>query len=111
MASGAVVFEEISTISSKGQTTVPKSVRQALGVQEGDQIAFRVDESGVTLRRAEDTRDDPAIAAFLSFLSKDTEAHPEKLRAFAPELARHIAGLTGEIVFDPDAEIDGDVEL
>lgn len=111
MAKAAYIFEEVSTISSKGQTTVPKLVRQALGVNEGDQIAFRVDETGVTLRRAEDTRDDPAIASFLSFLSKDIEANPSKLRAFPPELAKHIASLTEGIGFDPDAEIEGDVEL
>lgn len=111
MAQAAYIFEEISTISSKGQTTVPKAVRQALGVNEGDQIAFRVDETGVTLRRAEETREDPAIASFLSFLSKDIEANPEKLRAFPLGLAKHIASLTRGVEFDPDAEIDGDVEL
>jgi antitoxin PrlF len=107
----AYIFEEISTISSKGQTTVPKSVRQALGVNEGDQIAFRVDEAGVTIRRAEETRDDPAIASFLSFLSKDIQAHPEKLQAFPASLAERIASLTNGVEFDPEAEIDGDVEL
>jgi antitoxin PrlF len=103
-------FEEISTISSKGQTTVPKAIRQALGVSEGDQIAFRVDEHGVTLRRANEDRD-PAIASFLSFLSTDMQAHPERLSALTPELARHIAALTEGIEFDPDAAIDGDVEI
>ena len=103
-------FEEISTVSSKGQTTVPKPVRQALGVNEGDQIAFRVDENGVTLRRANEDRD-PAIGAFLSFLAKDMEAHPEKLRSLTPELAKHISVLTEGVEFDPDAPIDGDVGL
>jgi antitoxin PrlF len=104
-------FEELSTISSKGQTTVPKSVRQALGVGEGDQIAFRVDETGVSVHRAEETRDDPAIAAFLSFLSKDVECDPGKLRALSPELARQIARLTKGVTFDADETIEGDVEL
>jgi antitoxin PrlF len=104
-------FEEISTISSKGQTTVPKSVRQALGVGEGDQIAFRVDETGVSVRRAEEARDDPAIVAFLSFLSKDVESDPGKLKALSPELARHIASLTRGVPFDPDETIEGDVKL
>jgi antitoxin PrlF len=103
-------FEEISTISSKGQTTVPKPIRQVLGVNEGDQIAFRVDENGVTIRRANEDRD-PAIVAFLSFLSRDMEAHPEKLSSLTPELARHISALTEGVEFDPDAPIDGDVDL
>jgi antitoxin PrlF len=103
-------FEEISTISSKGQTTIPKSVRQALGVSEGDQIAFRVDEGGVTVRRAE-VDSDPAIEAFLSFLAKDIESHPGKISVFPPALASAIAGLTANVAFDPDAPIDGDVDL
>src|SRR5579863_4539804 len=108
MAQTTYVFEEISTISSKGQTTVPKAVRQALGVNEGDQIAFRVEETGITVRRAEEIRDDPAIA---SFLSKDIQAHPEKLHAFPVSLVERIASLTKGIEFDPEAEIEGDVEL
>lgn len=36
---GALLKEE-STITAKGQTTVPKSVRQALGVDYGGRIAF-----------------------------------------------------------------------
>jgi len=44
-------------------------------------------------------------------LSKDIEAHPENIRQFSPELAKHIAGLIEGVEFDPDAAIDGDVEL
>jgi antitoxin PrlF len=104
-------FEETSTITSKGQTTVPKSVRQALGLSEGDQIAFRVDDTGVTVRRAEETRDDPAIAAFLSFLAKDIEAHPERLKTLSPEMAEWMTHLTKGMEFDPDEPIEGDVDL
>lgn len=30
-------------VTSKGQVTVPKVVRDALGIEEGDEIVFRVD--------------------------------------------------------------------
>ena len=30
-------------VTSKGQVTVPKAVRDALGIQEGDAIVFRVE--------------------------------------------------------------------
>ena len=50
------LVQEYSTITAKGQTTVPKAVRQALGVEFGDKIAFLVDEHGVSLRRV-DTED------------------------------------------------------
>lgn len=35
-----------SRITSKGQVTVPKAVRDALGVQPGDRIAFRIEDDG-----------------------------------------------------------------
>lgn len=34
-----------ATITSKGQVTIPKAVREALGVGPGDRVAFRVKES------------------------------------------------------------------
>ena len=107
----AGIFEEISTVTSKGQTTIPKTVRQALGVAEGDKIAFRVDQNGVTIRRATDEASDPALAAFLSLLARDIANHPEKITAFPPALAGRIADLIeiGEV--DPDAEIEGEVDL
>ena len=35
-----------STITSKGQITIPKAVRDELGLREGDRVAFRVLEDG-----------------------------------------------------------------
>lgn len=42
--------EIISTISSKGQVTVPAEVRRRLGIKEGDKLSFVIeDEGGVRL--------------------------------------------------------------
>jgi antitoxin PrlF len=38
-------------LSSKGQLTVPKVVRDALGLKEGDQVVFRVQGRRATLAR------------------------------------------------------------
>ena len=35
-----------ATITSKGQITLPKKIRDRLGVQEGDRIAFRESPDG-----------------------------------------------------------------
>lgn len=41
----------LSTITSKGQVTLPKAVRQSLGLQPGDKIEFVVTENGQVLVR------------------------------------------------------------
>ena len=104
-------LEEISTITAKGQTTVPKSVRTALGVDYGGKIAFRVDERGVSVHRAEAANDDPAIDRFLTFLADDITHRPEGVTALSPALAQRIAALTEGVKVDLDAAIDGDVDL
>jgi antitoxin PrlF len=37
-------------ITSKGQITVPRAVREVLGVRAGDQVAFESDENGMRIR-------------------------------------------------------------
>lgn len=106
-----VLLEEVSTITAKGQTTVPKAVRQALGVDFGGRIAFRVDEHGVSVHRADQDGDDPAIGRFLDFLAHDIEHRPEAITALSPALAARITVLTDGMGVDPDASIDGDVDL
>jgi AbrB family looped-hinge helix DNA binding protein len=36
-----------ATVTSKGQLTLPKEIRTALGVGPGDRVAFRIHEDGV----------------------------------------------------------------
>ncbi len=42
-----------SKITSKSQTTIPRSVRAALGVSDGDQLAYRIEGDHVILLHAE----------------------------------------------------------
>ena len=37
---------EICSVTSKGQVTIPKSVRQQLGIRQGSKISFRVESNG-----------------------------------------------------------------
>ncbi|CDN56980.1 HtaR suppressor protein (plasmid) [Neorhizobium galegae bv. officinalis bv. officinalis str. HAMBI 1141] len=106
------VFKEVSTITAKGQTTVPKSVRQALGLDYGDRIAFYVDdERGVSVLREAADAPDPVIDSFLTFLAKDMEARPEALSTLPPALVDRMTALTNGIKVDLDAPIDGEVDL
>jgi antitoxin PrlF len=41
-------------LTSKGQVTIPKSIRDALDLHDGDQVLFRVDKNGATLEKAAD---------------------------------------------------------
>lgn len=102
---------EESTITAKGQTTVPKAVRQALRVDYGGRIAFRIAKGGVTVERAGDEKDDPALGPFLDILARDIEHRPEALRALTPALAARIAELTRGAEVDIDAPIEGEVAL
>lgn len=47
-------MEIAAKITSKGQVTVPKAVRDALGLAEGDTIVFRVEGSRAVLARTPD---------------------------------------------------------
>ena len=44
-------------VTSKGQLTVPKAVRDALGIKEGDEIVFRVEGTRAVLARTPDFLD------------------------------------------------------
>jgi AbrB family looped-hinge helix DNA binding protein len=41
-------------VTSKGQVTVPKLVRDALGIEEGDEVVFRVEGNRAVLARTPD---------------------------------------------------------
>jgi antitoxin PrlF len=43
----------ISKITSKSHTTIPKAVRAALNLKEGDELVYRIEDGKVTLTRRE----------------------------------------------------------
>jgi len=105
-----MVVEEICTITAKGQTTIPKTVRQALGVGYGARIAFRIENGTVTVHPADDGTD-PALAPFLDLLARDIAKRPEALAALPKTLLARIERLTAGIAADPEAPIEGDGAL
>jgi len=42
-----------SRISSKAQTTIPRAVRDALGLKQGDAVAYQIDGDRVIMTRAD----------------------------------------------------------
>ncbi|UEM22491.1 type II toxin-antitoxin system PrlF family antitoxin [Skermanella mucosa] len=53
-----------SKLSRKGKTTIPKRVRTALGLREGDRIVYNFEEDRVILRRAVSEQTDDPLHAF-----------------------------------------------
>lgn len=64
-----------SRLSSKSQTTIPQSVRTALRLREGDEIAYAIEAGRVLLTRARSDKeaDDP----FTTFAEWDSPADTE----------------------------------
>ena len=64
-----------SKLTSKAQTTIPQSVRAALHLREGDEIAYAIDGDRVVLTRARPDigTDDP----FVAFSEWDSPADAE----------------------------------
>ena len=104
------IIHEVATITSKGQITLPKPIRQALGVDAGGKVAFDFEGDRVTVTRVTtNEREDPAINSFLALLEKDisTGSH---ICALPEDLTRSLlAALSNDIHTTTD--IDGDVEL
>jgi antitoxin PrlF len=103
-------IHEVATITSKGQITLPKSIRQALGVDSGGKVAFDLRESQVVVSRAEAVpHEDPAIAGFLALLEKDIRSG-RHITALPEDLARSMLAAL-KYPADLNEEIEGDVTL
>ena len=42
---------ELGKITSKGQMTIPKAIRERCGLHEGDVVAFSVEDDRIVLRK------------------------------------------------------------
>lgn len=52
-----------ATVTGKGQVTIPKRVRDELGLHEGDRLLFRVVDGRVVLARTADLLDLAGVVA------------------------------------------------
>ena len=104
-----MAIHELATLTSKGQITLPKSVRQVLGVDTGSQLAFEVRDGEVVVTRAGTDHQDPAIGAFLGLLEADIRAG-RQVQSLPEDLAQALLANLGHAV-NLDEEIEGDVAL
>ena len=47
-------MDAAAKVTSKGQVTLPKTVREALGIESGDEVGFRVEGDRAVLARTPD---------------------------------------------------------
>ena len=103
-------IHEIATVTSKGQITLPKPIRQALGIAVGGKVAFDLRGSEVVVSRADsEEHEDPAIGAFLSLLESDIKSG-RRLGSLPEDLARSMLDNLHHVVV-PDEAIAGEVAL
>ena len=105
------ILEEVSTITAKGQTTVPKAVRKVLGVNAGDRIAFRVEGQQVSIHTVEAEHIDPLVGRFLQFLASDMQRRPGAIKPLSRAFAARMASLTKGKRVELDEPIEGSVDL
>jgi len=103
------VIHEQATLTSKGQITLPKAIRQALGVTTGGKVSFELRSGVVIVTRADAEHEDPAIGAFLGLLEQDIR-QGKHLGKLPDDLAEAmLANLPHPV--DLDADIEGEVAL
>ena len=103
-------IHEVATLTSKGQITLPKPIRQALGVTFGGKVAFDLQGSQVVVSRADDaTHEDPAIGAFLALLERDIQSG-QRLCKLPDDVVQAMQATLKRPV-DLAADIEGDVAL
>ena len=104
------IIHEVATMTAKGQITVPKPIRQALGADAGTKVTFELHENGqVVVSRADAEHEDPAIGAFLDLLARDIKAG-RNIGDLPDGLARKMLE-HAKLDIDLDEPIEGDVDL
>ena len=102
-------IHEVATVTSKGQITLPKPIRQALGIGVGGKVAFDLRGPDVVVSRADEEHEDPAIGAFLVLLERDIKSG-KHLSSMPDDLVQAMLANLDHTV-DLDEEIVGEVAL
>lgn len=107
------VLEAESTVTSRGQTTIPGPIRNALMLGPADKVRYvLMDDKTVVLTRSDnhDEHHDPVVAEFLSFLAADMQANPANVHPVTQDLLNQARALTDGVTVDLDAPLDPEDE-
>lgn len=76
-------------VTTKGQVTIPKDIREAFGIEPGDELTFAETETGIEIRKKEPTTadgEDP-FEKYRGTAASD-ESMPERMRRLRGEFPR-----------------------
>jgi antitoxin PrlF len=95
-----------STLTDRYQTTVPESVRKALGLNKRDKICYTIQSDGrVLISRVDQREEDPILKKFLDFLEQDMEKNPHHLQMISSSLVNRVQSLVAETKIDLNAPL------
>ena len=85
-----------SMISSKGQITVPKTVRDALGLKSGDSVEFVMKDGQAMLRRAKVWTLDDLAGCLADYAPKKPLSKKDEQAALVAALLPHMRAKLGK---------------
>ncbi|BAZ16387.1 HtaR suppressor protein homolog [Calothrix sp. NIES-4071] len=104
-------FQAESTLTDRYQTTIPESVRKALGLNKRDKIHYAIQPNGqVIISNADDVENDPVLGEFLDFLAKDIKNNPQRIKPITSDLLRRAQSLVADVEFDIDVPLSDEDE-
>ena len=91
-------------VTTKGQVTIPKEIREALGIEPGDEVAFEETDSGYTIQKEQPTTADgkDPFEKYRGSANSD-ETMPERMRRLRGEYPRDVTDESDE---NTDTEAD-----
>ncbi len=102
-------IREQATLTSKGQITLPKAIRQALGVSQGGKLTFELRGEEIVVSRSDEPHRDPAIGAFLALLEADIR-QGRNIGSLPEELVDAMLEAAESDSVD-DQDIEGEVDI
>lgn len=99
---------EESTVTSRGRTTIPKAIREALNLGVGDRVRFALTGDNTVVLTRSDDHDDSAVSMFLAFLEADMHEKPGNVRPVPQDLLERARILVEGIAVDLETPLNPD---
>lgn len=92
-----------STLTERYQTTIPSTVRKALGLNKHDKIRYKIQPNGeVILSRADQEDKDLVCENFLKFLEQDMQNNPQRLQTVNSNIVNRARSLVSDVEVNLD---------